>query len=516
MFSSKDLDKLRAKGIGLEVFERQLGNFAKGFPPVCLSRAATPGDGILTFQPSEKAFFRNYFEKNSCQLRIIKFVPASGAATRMFKSLFEFRHEYIDIPGITLEQIKEQGFTQVYLFFSKIEKFAFFDDLHTVLKRAGADLLTLKAKGEFIVIIDHLLFEHGLNYSNLPKALLKFHRYPEGSRVAMEEHMVEAANYTRDGNDCANLHFTVSPEHMLFFREKVENSRMMFEKKFSIRFEVGYSIQKPATDTIAVDMSNIPVHDADGALLFRPAGHGALIENLNELDADIIFIKNIDNVVPDAFKKSTFEYKQLIGGYLLKVRDKIFTFLRKTKQGKISEEEIDEMATFAKEHLFIFLPIDFRLYPAAKKLKVLVKKLNRPIRVCGMVKNEGEPGGGPFWVKDASGTASLQIVESSQVNLRDEQQATIFNSSTHFNPVDIVCSTKNWQGNTFDLSDYVDESTGFISIKSSGGKSLKAMEMPGLWNGAMADWITVFVEVPVTTFNPVKIITDLLRKEHQS
>lgn len=516
MLSPKDRHTLKAQGIELNVIEIQLENFKKGFPPICLSKAATIGDGILSFHPSGKKSLKNYFEQNSGKLRVMKFVPASGAATRMFKPLIEFHQQYSNRPIVNIEDIKYQGFKSVSFFLTHLEKFAFFDDLDNILKKEGKDLMALRENGEFRVIIDRLLYEKGLNYSSLPKALLKFHRYPDGSRVAMEEHLVEAANYARDENNSAKLHFTLSPEHLDKFHEKVEDVRKKYEKQFNIRIEVSHSVQKPSTDTIAVDMNNIPLRNPDGTLLFRPAGHGALIENLNEINADIIFIKNIDNVVPDNIKKSTFEYKKLIGGYLLKVRERVFNFLRNIEQQRITEEETDEMAIFTREKLFICLPLEFKLFPLGKKLKVLKQKLNRPIRVCGMVRNEGEPGGGPFWVKDMKGSVSLQIVESSQINPEDDIQKKIFDSSTHFNPVDIVCSIKDYRGNTFDLSDYVDKSTGFISLKSSGGKNLKALEMPGLWNGAMADWITVFIEVPVITFNPVKIINDLLRKEHQS
>lgn len=516
MLSPNDLDKLKAKGIDLNVIKKQLENFKKGFPSICLSRAATTGDGILSFHPSEKKSLKNYFELNAGKLRIMKFVPASGAATRMFKPLFEFNQQYGNRFIFNMEDIKDHGFKFVYFFMTHLEKFAFFDDLDNIIKKEGKDLMILRQNGEFRIIIDRLLYEKGLNYSSLPKALLKFHRYPDGSRVAMEEHLVEAANYARDKNNTAKLHFTLSPEHLDKFNEKVEDVYEKYERKFNIRIDVSHSVQKPSTDTIAVDMNNIPLRNTDGTLLFRPAGHGALIENLNEINADIIFIKNIDNVVPDNIKEPTFEYKKLIGGYLLKVREQVFNFLRNIEQQKITEEEAYEMAVFTREKLFICLPLEFKLFPPEKKLKVLKQKLNRPIRVCGMVKNEGEPGGGPFWVKDMKGSVSLQIVESSQINQKDEKQKKIFDSSTHFNPVDIVCSIKDYRGNTFDLSDYVDESTGFISLKSSGGKHLKALELPGLWNGAMAGWITVFIEVPVITFNPVKIINDLLRKEHQS
>jgi hypothetical protein len=515
MLSPGDLKILRVKGIELNVIEKQLDYFKRGFPFICLSRAATIHDGILTFHPAEKRSLKKYFEQNARHHRIVKFVPASGAATRMFKPLFEFRQHPGSKSMVTPDELKNHGFGSVSFFFSHLEKFAFFQDLDTVLKKEGKDLMTLRNNGEYRLIIDRLLHEKGLNYSNLPKALLQFHRYPDGSRVAMEEHLVEAAIYARDEHNTSTVHFTLSPEHLDRFHKKVEHIRNKYELMFSTLFDVSQSVQKPSTDTIAVDMDNIPIHTADGTLLFRPAGHGALIENLNETDADIIFIKNIDNVVPDSIKESTFIHKKIIGGYLLQVREHVFNFLRMSEQGMIGEDETDAMTLFAREKLFICLPIEFNLFPYEKKITFLVQKLNRPIRVCGMVKNEGEPGGGPFWVKDRNGSVSLQIVETSQINPKDEMQKQIFDSSTHFNPVDIVCSIKDYRGNTFRLHDYVDESTGFISQKSFGGKNLKALELPGLWNGAMADWITVFVEVPVITFNPVKIINDLLRKEHQ-
>jgi hypothetical protein len=516
MLATGDLDKLRLKGIDVAAFEKQLGNFATGFPPVSLVRAATAGDGILFFQPSEKTALRKYFEQNSTAWSIVKFVPASGAATRMFKPLFDFREQCRDKSFLNLEALRIQGFHTVYDFFSRIEKFAFYSDLEKVFAGEQKELKTLLNNGEFATIIDHLLFEPGLNYSSLPKALLKFHRYPDGSRVAMEEHIVEAAIYARNENSIAKLHFTISPEHLQKFNNRIAEVRSKYEDQFHIRIEITHSVQKPSTDTIAVDMNNVPLRDKNGDLLFRPAGHGALIENLQDIEADIIFIKNIDNVVPDAIKEPTYEYKKVLGGYLLKAREKVFTFLEKTEKQSVSEEEIDEMAVFAREKLCLCLPVEFNLFSPGKKLKLLTQRLDRPIRVCGMVKNEGEPGGGPFWVKDIKGEVSLQIVESSQIDLGSEKQKEIFTSSTHFNPVDIVCSIKNHHGNTFKLSDYVDESTGFISMKSSGGVNLKALELPGLWNGAMADWITIFIEVPVITFNPVKIINDLLRKEHQS
>jgi hypothetical protein len=331
----------------------------------------------------------------------------------------------------------------------------------------------------------------------------------------MEEHLVEAAHYARSRNDVSGIHFTVSPEHIGKFNKKIEAVRKKYEDRFQTRFDIRHSIQKSSTDTLAVDEENLPVRNPDGSLLFRPAGHGALLANLNELEADLIFIKNIDNIVPDRLKPSTIDHKKMIGGYLLRIRKKIFDFLKKANAGAISETEIAEMVVFARNRNLITLPAEFDRLPAEKQCSILVRELNRPIRVCGMVRNEGEPGGGPFWVADSDGRAALQIVESAQVNMKDPVKSKIFGTSTHFNPVDLVCCTKDYKGNTFNLHDFVDSSTGLISRKSSCGRTIKAQELPGLWNGSMAGWITIFAEVPLITFNPVKSINDLLRDEHQ-
>ena len=516
MLSQQDLLQLKEKGIEPVTVEKQLETFRKGFHPIRLARAAIPGDGILVFPPDQRKTLVEYFDRHCQNQRIVKFVPASGAATRMFKHLFEFRQKYGTAKYSYEEYLKDQGLDSTFFFINNLGKFAFHNELNQKIRATGKDLHEILSEKDFNCIIDHLLNDHGLDYGCLPKALIHFHSYPEGSRVAAEEHLVEAAHYARDGNGIANLHFTLSPEHMSRFREKIKEVLPFYETKFKIKFRITYSIQKPSSDTLAVDMDNEPFRMANGTLLFRPAGHGALIENLNEIDADIIFIKNIDNIVPDRLKEPTFEYKKVLGGYLMMVRDKVFEFLRKSGQGLIPETETDQMIAFSEEKLLIEFPADILSSPPEQKLTILRQKLNRPMRVCGMVKNEGEPGGGPFWVTQTDGSESLQIVESSQMDLRDELQKKIADAATHFNPVDLVCSTKDWQGNTFDLHHYVDESTGFISVKSHGDKNLKALELPGLWNGAMADWITVFADVPIITFNPVKMINDLLRKEHQS
>jgi hypothetical protein len=515
MLQLDDLRQIEKKGIPIKILEQQLDRFRNGFPFIRLLRPAIQGDGIITFNEQQKNDYIKFFEENSGSLRVIKFVPASGAATRMFKHLFEFRESLMVTGKIPGKYLSDTGVNSVYYFFQNLHRFAFFPELRLSMEKSGKDLEKSLESKDFITILDHFLGETGLNYAANPKALLAFHNYEDGSRVALEEHLVEAANYSRFQNGVAEIHFTVSPEHLIKFEEKIANVRKKYEDHFQTKLDVSYSVQRSSTDTLAVDEENQPFRNPDGTLLFRPAGHGALLANLNDLDADIIFIKNIDNIVPDRLKPQTFEYKKLIGGYLLKLRQTIFRFLRNAEARDITAEEISKMAAFALSEKLIALPDGFEHESVEKQLLILTNELNRPIRVCGMVRNEGEPGGGPFWVADKEGKSSLQIVESSQVDLNNTQQAAIFKSSTHFNPVDLVCCTIDYKGNPFNLTSFVDDSTGLISLKSSGGCTLKAQELPGLWNGSMAGWITLFVDVPLITFNPVKTINDLLRDEHQ-
>ena len=515
MLQQNDLNQIKKKGMTLKTIENQLDHFRQGFPFIRLLRPAIQGDGIITFSEEKKTEFIRFFEELAPSLRVIKFVPASGAASRMFKHLFEFRESLKAGNGIPEGYFSNTGFNSVNYFFHNIHRFAFYHDLQSSLMKKGKLLEQALAEKDFALILDHLLSEVGLNYTALPKALLAFHSYADGSRVAMEEHLVEAANYTRDRNDVSKIHFTLSPEHIGKFDEMVAALKDKYETRFHTRLDIHHSIQKPSTDTIAVDEENQLFRNPDGTLLFRPAGHGALLANLAELDADVIFIKNIDNIVPDRLKTATIESKKLIGGFLLYIRRKIFDFLKKAGSGSVTIEEIHEMAIFAVSQNLVNLPAGFEQKAEEIQCSILARELNRPIRVCGMVRNEGEPGGGPFWVDGQDGKVSLQIIESSQVNMKDEGQTAIFSASTHFNPVDLVCCTIDYKGNPFNLQKFVDESTGFISLKSSGGRTLKALELPGLWNGSMAGWITVFVETPLITFNPVKTINDLLRDEHQ-
>jgi len=514
MFSTYDLRQIQERGMSVEALERQISHFIQGFPFIDLAAPAISGNGIVCPGDEEKKKFIKLFEQDIKDLKIMKFVPASGAASRMFKHLFEFRNTYRN--GSSGEELfnRDKGFNSVWYFINHLKEIAFYSELSLRLERSGFDPDQLLNNHDYNTIIDHVLTDKGLDYSNLPKALVRFHDYRQSARTSAEEHMVEAALYAGDSSGLARLHFTISPEHRSRFEYMVSNVRAFHESELNVTFDVSYSFQMLSTDTLAVDEENNPFRNADGSLLFRPGGHGALLQNLNDIDADIIFVKNIDNVVPDRLKEPTVLHKKLIGGYLLWLRKHCFEFLLKVHNGNCNSDDISKITEFARKHLLITLPSDFSGMIIGDQIGWMYNKLNRPIRVCGMVKNEGEPGGGPYWVRDKQGGTSLQIVESSQVNMKDPAQASIFRSATHFNPVDLVCSTRDYEGNKFDLSRYVDEETGFISIKSSGGKNLKALERPGLWNGAMAEWITVFIEVPIITFNPVKTVNDLLRKEH--
>ncbi len=477
MFSEKDLQQIERHGLSIASVERQLADFRRGFPFLQVVRAASPADGVtmVAEKQADEAVAR--YEKAAAGLGIVKFVPASGAATRMFKELFEFVNEDKRGKGIDL-------------LLDNIEKFAFWPELKAVLPAGADDKAIVSA-----------IVGKGLGYGQKPKGLVTFHAYSEGARKAVEEHLVEGATYAvSDG--VAKIHFTVSPEHMAGFEELLAEKVRLFEKHFGIRYDITFSVQKTSTDTIAVNPDNTPFRQDDGGLLFRPAGHGALIENLNEIEADIVFIKNIDNVTTDALRGDTVRYKKVLAGILLDLQERAFEYLRALEVGGA---ELEPIARFIEKELCVKLPADYNT-------ALLREVLDRPVRVCGMVRNEGEPGGGPFWVANPDGTQSLQIAESSQIAPED---MPLMKSATHFNPVDLVCGVRDSKGAKFDLRKYTDPSTGFISSKSSGGRELRAQELPGLWNGAMARWNTVFVDVPVSTFSPVKVVQDLLRPQHQ-
>lgn len=513
MFTQKDIDQIVARGTEPKDIDVQIGYYKKGFPSLHLVKPATFGDGIIAFDINAIQKVIDFYNQSSAHKTVLKFVPASGAASRMFKNLQEFRNaNHSNDEAYKLLSI-QTAFDSPGNFFKKLPHFSFYQTLKEVLKSNGFDLKKLLLEHEYNLIIDHFLYENGLNYSNLPKALLHFHKYEGYNRTSIEEQLVEAAYYATATDRTANIHFTLSPEHISKFEHLIQSKLTDYERQYDVKYSISFSIQNPATDTIAVDMDNEPFREKDGSLVFRPAGHGALLENMNMLDADLIFVKNIDNVVPEHRSEDTVTYKKLIGGQLLYLQQKVFDFLTNIEFGKADSSFIEEIRNFISNELLIKLPEKYSENNKAT-LDYFYQKLYRPIRVCGMVKNEGEPGGGPFWVENTDGSVSLQIVESSQVNMNNPEQVAILKSSTHFNPVDLVCATKDHHNIKFSLLKYRDPETGFISFKSKDGKELKALELPGLWNGAMADWNTVFVEVPLSTFNPVKTINDLLREEH--
>ena len=506
MLTQQDKDFIAKKGISEEKLNAQLNNFKTGFPFLKLAGAASPEKGITIPSAEEKkaylAAWDQYLQGNG---KVLKFVPASGAASRMFKDLFEFLDGDSNIPNNAF----------IEKFFANIKKFAFYKELDAVLlegEKKSVDQLI--AEGNYKIIVDYLLGNKGLSYGKLPKGLLKFHSYEKGPRTPLEEHLVEGALYAGGKTGDVNVHFTVSPEHIELFKSLFVEKQAEYATQYGVKYSVSFSEQKASTDTVAANPDNTPFRTEDGKILFRPGGHGALIENLNDLDADIIFIKNIDNVVPDRLKPETVEYKKLIAGVLVSKQKQAFDYLNKLDSGRYVHSELEEMIHFLHNDLCLRNP-ELKDLEDAELAIYLKKKLNRPMRVCGMVKNVGEPGGGPFLAYNSDGTISLQILESSQIDTNNDEYVKMFKGGTHFNPVDLVCAVKDYKGKKFDLTKYVDPQTGFISNKSKNGKELKALELPGLWNGAMSDWNTIFVEVSLGTFNPVKTVNDLLREQHQ-
>jgi hypothetical protein len=512
MFTNTDLTQIKERGSELDTVNQQINNFKEGFPFLNVEKPATPAEGIIVLDQKEIEALITSYDLYSQHKKIVKFVPASGAASRMFKLLYGILDVSEDRDLVEKAIKSSDGLQSIKTFFNRISDFAFSDALDTQLKKHELSIQSCLANKDYASILKGLLGSKGLAYATSPKGLLEFHRYENEIRTPAMEHLAEGALYAQSANKKVNIHFTVSPEHLNNFQQHIENNVAKFEAVFGVSYEIKYSEQKSYTDTIAVDLENEPFREPDGSLLFRPAGHGALIANLNEIDADIIFVKNIDNVVPDKLKEDTISYKKALAGILFKYQEKLFTYLN-LLDGKVEAERVEEMLSFLTNELQVKkLP---ELNSLENKIDFLIEKFNRPLRVCGMVKNEGEPGGGPFFAKNNDGTQSLQIVESSQIDTEDEQQKSIANAATHFNPVDLVCGVTNYKGDKFDLTNYVDPKTGFISQKSKDGLDLKAQELPGLWNGAMSDWNTLFVEVTISTFNPVKTVNDLLRPQHQ-
>ncbi len=504
MLTQKDLRQIADKGIPIDDINRQIKYFQNGFPPCDITMPATPGKGIICLTEGDEQHYKEVFLNNGPDFHITRFIPASGAATRMFKTLYT-AIEKLEGKGIEQQQKWIARKEEIEPFFKKLEKYPFYEDLG------------LKENDPPVAVLKKLLGDKGLGYGNKPKGLLKFHRYSEDDRrTAFEEHVREAVKYCGNRQGEVRIHLTVSPDHLDGFQTEAARIIPKIEKETGLNIALSFSFQKPETDTIAVDLSNQPFRNPDGSLLFRPGGHGALIRNLDALNSDILFISNIDNVAPDRNKNIRVYYKQILCGVLLEIRAKVFYYLHQlSSHEKIERTRMDSMVAFLHERMGIAIPDMLESWDAPELRQWLISTMNRPIRVCGMVRNEGEPGGGPFYARAESGEVNLQIVESSQIDMKDAEKAGLVEQSTHFNPVDLVCGTRDYLGKKFSLTRYVDHNTGFISEKSVGGESLKALELPGLWNGAMSRWLTLFMEVPIETFSPVKTVFDLMRKEHR-
>lgn len=509
----RDRESIKERGVSPEETARQIEMFRRGIAPTRLERACVVGDGILRVEREEIERAIEASDEATAKGRVSKFVPASGAATRMFKKLVAAMDDpnLADIDGAReAANNGDENAEAARRAFEELERFAFHSDLANAARAKGEDLDELRKRGNLKRVLELLLTDEGLDYQNKPKALVKFHGSGDDARTPLEEHLFEAAAIAKDADGRARVHFTVSPEH-------VEETKALAERaarKFDAEFEIEFSTQKPSTDTIAADMNDRPFRDENGDILFRPGGHGALLENLNDLDADVVMIKNIDNVQPERAARRTIEYKKLLAGLLVDLRKRAFEYLLKIETGKLVGEELAEAIRFARERLNVETAANLDARSEDERRAWLRDRLDRPMRVAGMVKNEGQPGGGPFWAR-AGAEVSPQIVETAQMDLDDPEQKRIFDSATHFNPVDIACGLRNYRGEGFNLLEFRDDDAAFITKKSKDGADLKALELPGLWNGGMAKWLTVFVEVPIETFTPVKEVVDLLEPEHQ-
>nr|WP_321221764.1 DUF4301 family protein [uncultured Psychroserpens sp.] len=514
-FSQKDIQQIENKGLTVSDVEQQIRLFENGLPFANLVSEATINNGILRLSKTEIERYISKFDDKKNDKSILKFVPASGAATRMFKFLFTFLDEYNIEKGSINSYINKTKNKDLSIFFIGLEKFPFYHIVVNRLKDTYPDFEESSINEQGLRFVQMMLDSNKLDYGNSPKGLLPFHQYKEQKiSTAFEEHLYESALYS-SSKKSAKLHFTISEKHKHKFDEEFARIEKKVEEITKSKFDISFSYQKESTDTIAVTSKNKPFREDDSSLHFRPSGHGALIENLNDLDADVIFIKNIDNVVTYKYKEEVAKYKKVLAGILLEVQEKAFNYLTILENGEVSEEKSIEIGEFLVNRLNVKINAEFEKYSRKYQIEYLAEKLNRPIRVCGMVKNEGEPGGGPFWIKDESGNISLQIIESAQINKKSKIQKEILKGATHFNPVDLVCGIKNHKGEKYDLKKFIDHKAAFITMKTKTGKDLKALELPGLWNGSMANWNTIFVEVPLITFNPVKTVNDLLKAPHQ-
>ena len=514
-WTPRDLQRFARHGVSVDEMERQLQLFER--PPyfLHLDRPCTVGDGIRPLDAAAQSACLEAYEGARAAGRFLKFVPASGAASRMFAPLLAALYGGISLRRADLEARHDEIADEVLRFAASLPQFAFYPLLRQSMRAQGLDLDALLQAGHLQPVLEHLLASKGLSYAELPKALLPFHRHPRGPRTALEEHLEEAARTIADRHGTCRLHFTVAPEARARFERLVDSVRPAVESRHGVRLDIGFSSQKPSTDTLAVDMDNRPFRSADGELVLRPGGHGALLENLQDLDADLVVIKNIDNVTTEDQLADTVRWKKILGGYLCQMQERLFGHLRRLAAAGDDSATLPAALRFARDDLGVPVPAAIASAPPAAQRDFLRRRLERPLRVCGMVRNLGEPGGGPLWVRDADGLANIQIVERAQIDVGSAEQRAIFDSMTHFSPVDLVCALRDAAQHPYALARFVDRAAVFIAEKSSEGRKLRALEHPGLWNGGMAHWITLLVEVPDSTFNPVKTITDLLRPAHQ-
>lgn len=506
MLTNNDLTQIKEHGLTVDTIIKQLETFRKGIPPVDIVTAASVGNGIEVIPENVQDRLVSLYDEKKQALDIVKFVPASGAATRMFKFLHEFLQTFNPEEDSFKKYVKKHGKEEVEIFFNNFKLFPFVNAVRKTIREQYPDYKNSNKGIRNICIAKAMLEKQGLGYHDFPKGLIPFHKYKKYATTAFEEQLYESAYYASASSD-VYLHFTFAEKHVPFFKEEFEAIKKRVTFKTKKEFHISYSFQKKETDTLAVKNDDTPFRDANGKLVFRPSGHGALLDNLNDVDADVIFIKNIDNVVIEPYVEQLGFYKRLLAGKLLFLQAKVFDYINKLQEKTISDELYKELKSFFWNEL------NCKDVPADKHQMLYL--LDRPIRVCGVVKNTGAPGGGPFWVKNEYGHVSVQIVEMSQIDKKRAEQIKLLNEATHFNPVDIVCSTRNYKGEKYDLKKFANQDLGFIASKSVDGKNIKALERPGLWNGAMYNWNTVFVEVPQETFNPVKTVNDLLNKPHR-
>lgn len=509
--SEKIIGQIMRSKIPEQEIISQFITFKNGISPVKLERPCTIDDGIVSIPPENENHLIELSNKAALQNRFMKFIPASGAATRMFKPFFSLINdgEGKKQDNLYPPDVNDQPF------FTIIKNLAFYPKLTQVLKKKGVDIKTLKTRADMAVVIQAILEDDGLGYGNCPKGLIRFHRYNQTSATAFEEHIHESIDHMLGRNNTLKLHFTVPVTYYDRIKKHISNISTGFKKK-GILLSVTLSLQDPSTDTIAVSPENILLSAADDRLAVRPAGHGALLRNLNKCHGDIVFIKNIDNVLHSTARGDSLIYKKILGGFFVQLQDQIFKLLYRLEDpADIRKGTLEQAETMVENKLNRILPEGYNLFDKQQKAQYLYSQLNRPLRVCGMIKNQGDPGGGPFWVKNQNLVSSLQIVEGAQIDTADPDQFRILKESTHFNPVDIVCGLRDHNGEQFNLPDFVDNTTGFITDKTQKGVDLKALELPGLWNGGMALWNTVFIQVPPSTFSPVKSVFDLLNPTHQ-